>query len=127
MALKPMGIYQSSGRTRDPLGGVAMLIGIAGAFASVILWAYQLDPQGALVHSVASKLGPGLAFGDGLVLTAAICGGVAVTMAIAGSLGGSMRGASAIAIVFGVIALSYPVLAWFQVISRPLLHRFSTG
>ena len=40
-----MGIYQSSGRTRDPLGGVAMPIGIAGAFASVVLWAYQLDPR----------------------------------------------------------------------------------
>jgi hypothetical protein len=122
-----MGIYQSSGRTRDPLGGVAMLIGIAGAFASVVLWAYQLDPRGTVVRSIASKLGPGFAFGDGLVLTAAICGGLAVIIAIAGSLGGTMRGSSVVAIVFGAIALSYPVLAWFQVISRPILNRFSTG
>ena len=122
-----MGIYHSSGRTRDPLGGVAMLIGIAGAFASVVLWAYQLDPHGGFVHSIASRLGPGIALGDGLVLTAGICGGLAVIMAIAGSLGGSMRGSSVVAIVFGVIALSYPVLAWFQVISRPILHRFSAG
>ncbi len=126
MAREAMGIYQSSGRTRNPLGTIAVLVGIAGAFASVVLWAYQLDPSGTFVRSIASKLGPGIALGDGLILVAAICGGIAVIMAIPGSIGGSMRGSSVTAIVFGVIALSYPVLTWFQVVSRPLLHRFSS-
>lgn len=122
-----MGIYQSSGRTRNPLGVVAVLAGVVGAGASTLLWAYQYDPNGLLVRSIASKLGPGIALGDRLVLLAAICGAIAVVMAIAGSLGGSMRGSSVLATVFGVIALSYPVLTWFQVISRPLLRRFSTS
>lgn len=122
-----MGIYQSSGRTRNPLGAVAVLVGVVGAGSSAVLWAYQYSPSGPLVRSIASNLGPGIALGDSLVLLAAICGGLAVVMAIAGSLGGSMRGSSVLAVVFGVIALSYPVLTWFQVVSRPLLHRFSTS
>ena len=63
-----MGIYQSSGRTRNPLGVVSVVMGVVGAAASVILWAYQYDPSGPLVRSVASRLGPGLASGDALVL-----------------------------------------------------------
>jgi hypothetical protein len=122
-----MGIYQSSGHTRNPLGVVSVFVGVVGALASAVLWAYHYDPGGPFVRSIASKLGPGLALGDGMVLLAAICGGLAITMAIAGSVGGSTKGSSAIAIVFGAIALSYPVLSWFKVLSRPVLHRLQTG
>ncbi len=117
-----MGIYQSSGRTRNPLGGVAVFVGLIGAVASVVLWAYQLDPGGSLVSSFASKLGPGLASGDALVLFAAVFGGLAVVSAIAVSVGGSTRASSVLAVVLGVVALSYPVLSWFKVFTRPLLR-----
>jgi hypothetical protein len=117
-----MGIYQSSGRTRNPLGVVSVIVGIGGAAASAVLWAYQYDPGGALVRSLASRLGPGLVLGDRLVFFAAICGIFAVTMAIAGSMGGSSRGSAVVAIVLGVMALSYPALTWLQVFTRPLLH-----
>jgi len=117
-----MGIYQSSGRTRDPLGVVCVLVGGIGAAASAVLWAYQYDPGGLLVRSVASRLGPGLGLGDGLILFAAICGIFAVALAIAGSVGGSTKGASVVAIVLGVTALSYPTLTWLRVFTRPLLH-----
>lgn len=122
-----MGIYQSSGHTRNPLGVVSVFVGIVGALASAVLWAYHYDPGGPFVRSIASKLGPGLALGDGMVLLAAICGGIAISMAIAGSVDGITKGSSAIAIVFGVIALSYPVLSWLKVLSRPVLHRLQTG
>jgi hypothetical protein len=122
-----MGIYQSSGHTRNPLGVVSVFVGIVGALISVVLWAYQYDPGGPFVRSVASRLGPGLALGDSMVLLAAICGGLAIAMAITGSVAGSTKGSSAIAIVFGVIALSYPVLSWFKVLSRPVLHRLNSG
>lgn len=122
-----MGIYQSSGHTRNPLGVVSVSVGIVGALISAVLWAYQYDPGGPFVRSIASRLGPGLAVGDRLVLLAAICGVMAIVMAIAGSVGGSAKGSSAIAIVFGAIALSYPVLSWFKVLSRPVLHRLHTG
>jgi len=117
-----MGIYQSSGRTRNPLGAVSVCVGAVGALASAILWAYQFDPNGPLVRSVAERLGPGLATGDALVLFAAIFGGLAVVSGIATSMGGSTKGSSVFAIVLGVFALSYPVLTWLQVFTRPLLH-----
>lgn len=117
-----MGIYQSSGRTRNPLGAVSVFVGIVGALASVILWAYQFDPNGPLVRSFAERLGPGLASGDALVLFAGIFGAIAVISAIAISVGGSTRASSVVAVVLGVIALSYPVLSWFKVFTRPLLR-----
>jgi hypothetical protein len=98
-------------------------MGLIGAACSAVLWAYQYDPGGPLVRSVASRLGPGLGLGDGLVLFAAICGLFAVVLAIAGSAGGRTRGASVVAIVLGVLALSYPILIWLRVFTRPLLHR----
>jgi hypothetical protein len=117
-----MGIYQSSGRTRNPLGVVSVFVGVVGAVASIVLWAYQFDPGGPLVRSFASKLGPGLASGDALVLFAAVFGGLAVISAIAVSVGGSTRASSVLAVVLGVVALSYPVLSWFKVFTRPLLR-----
>lgn len=118
-----MGIYHSSGRAANPLGVVSMLVGAVGAFASVVLWAYQYDPGGALVRSIATKLGPGIALGDGLVTTALVCGGASVAMVIAGSLGGRLRGSAVVAIVLGVVALSYPILSKLDIITRPLIHR----
>ena len=117
-----MGIYQSSGRTRNPLGVASVIMGAVGAAASIILWAYQYDPSGPLVRSVASKLGPGLASGDALVLFAAVFGVIAVISAIAVSMGGTGKGTSVVAIVLGVVALSYPILSWFKVFTRPLLR-----
>ncbi|MGZ5301737.1 MAG: hypothetical protein ACXWEJ_07930 [Actinomycetota bacterium] len=117
-----MGIYQSSGRTRNPLGVVSVFVGIVGAAASVLLWAYRYDPEGSLVRSIASRLGPGFAFGDTLVLFAAIFGALAVISAIAVSVGGSTRASSVVATVLGVVALSYPVLIWFKVFTRPLIR-----
>jgi hypothetical protein len=117
-----MGIYQSSGHTRNPLGVVSMVVGAVGAAASAILWAYQYDPGGPLVRSIAWRLGPGLASGDALVLFAGIFGALAVISAIAVSVGGSTRASSVVAIVLGVVALSYPVLSWLRVFTRPLLR-----
>ena len=117
-----MGIYQSSGRTRNPLGALAVAVGMLGAGASVILWIYQYDPRGAFIRSVASKLGAGFVLGDTLVLFATIFGLIAVVSAVALSVGGSTRATSILAIILGVIALSYPVLQWFKVFTRPLLR-----
>jgi hypothetical protein len=117
-----MGIYQSSGHTRNPLGVVAVFVGAIGALASVTLWAYQYDPHGPIVRSIASSLGPGFAFGDTLVVFAAIFGALAVIAAIAVSVGGSTRASSVVATLLGVVALSYPLLAWFKVLTRPLLR-----
>jgi hypothetical protein len=121
-----MGIYQSSGHTRNPLGSVAVLVGAVGALASVTLWAYQYDPHGPLVRSIASSLGPGFAFGDTLVVFAAVFGALAVISAIALSIGGTTRASSVVATLLGVIALSYPLLTWFRVFTRPLFKHALT-
>jgi hypothetical protein len=119
-----MGIYQSSGRSTNPLGFFSVLIGAFGAGASAVLWAYQSDPNGAIVRTIASKLGPGFALGDGLVLTALICGVFTVALAIVGALGGSIKGSAVVSIVFGVVALSYPILTKLDVITRPIVQHF---
>ena len=83
----------------------------------------QYDPSGALVRSVASKLGPGLVLGDALVLFAAVFGTLAVVSADRRCRWVGARGRPRfVAIVLGVIALSYPVLQWFKVFTRPLLR-----
>jgi hypothetical protein len=118
-----MGIYESSGRTRNPLGAISICVGIVGAVASIILWAYQFDPNDPYVRSIAGKLGPGLASGDTLVLFAAVFGVLAVIFAIGVSMSGSGRASTVVAIVLGAVALSYPLLSWFKVFTRPLLHQ----
>jgi hypothetical protein len=117
-----MGIYESSGRTRNPLGAISVCVGIVGAVASIILWADQFDPNGPYVRSIAGKLGPGLASGDALVVFAAIFGALAVIFAIGVSVGGNGRASSVVAMVLGAVALSYPLLSWFKGFTRPLLH-----
>ena len=73
-----MGIYQSSGRTRNPLGALAVADGDARRRRVGGPVGLPVDPSGALVRSVASKLGPGFVLGDTLVLFATIFGIIAV-------------------------------------------------
>jgi len=117
-----MGIYQSSGRAANPLGVVSVSVGAIGAFASVVLWAYQYDPHGAFLRSLTARLGSGLVMGDGLMTTALVCGAASVAMAVAGSLGGRLRGSAIVSIVLGVVALSYPILSKLDIVTRPLIH-----
>jgi len=119
-----MGIYHSSGRSSDPLGFFSVLIGLVGAAAALVLWAYQFDPNGSLVSSVAAKLGPGFALGDDLVLTAFLCGVFCVALAVVGALGGKLRGSAVFSIVLGVVALSYPLLTKLDLVTRPLVQHF---
>lgn len=118
-----MGIYQSSGRTQNPLGFVSVVLGAAGALASVVLWVYQYDPRSSLVNAIAARLGPGLVLGDGLVTVSLVSGALAMGLAVVGSLGGRLRSSAVITMVLGVIALSYPLLSKLQVVTRPLVHR----
>jgi hypothetical protein len=55
-----------------------------------------------------------------LVLLAAVLGVMAVVSGILSSLGGRAGGAVIVALVLGVVALSYPVLSWLNVVTGPL-------
>lgn len=115
-----MGIYESSGRTHDPLGIVALGAGAVSAASGLIMWAYQLDPNGALVRSVSARLGAGALLGDRLVMIDLIAGAAAVGLAVIASMGGRAKGTAVAALVLGVIGLSYPILSSLDVIRRPL-------
>jgi hypothetical protein len=115
-----MGIYQSSGQARDPLGIVALGVGVVAAGCAVVMWAYQADPSGALVRSVSSHLGSGALVGDRLELIALVGGALAVGLGVIASLGGRARGTAVAALVLGAIGLSYPILSSLDLISRPL-------
>lgn len=115
-----MGIYGSSGRTHNPLAVLALLVGVVGAACSLVLWLFQANPDGELIGTIASRLGAGALVGDRLLVIALVCGGVAVGLAIVGSLGGRMGGSGVVAVVLGAIALSFPILSSLDVITRPL-------
>lgn len=117
-----MGIYASSGRSRNPFGFLATLIGLVGAASSLVLWTYQLNPTSGLIRSFAARLGPGGLLGDRLSLVAVVCGALAIAVAIVFAMGGKMRASTGAAIALGVLALSYPALSALKVIARPFSH-----
>jgi hypothetical protein len=120
-----MGIYESSGQTRDPLGILALGVGAIAAGCAVIMWAYQADPDSALVRSVSARLGAGALLGDRLVMVSLIAGALAVGLGVIASIGGRAKGTAVGALVLGAIGLSYPVLTSLELIRRPLERTFS--
>jgi hypothetical protein len=111
-------MFGSSGRTSNPLGTVGTLVGAIGAGFSVILWIYHFDPNSTLLGSYAGQMGPGGTLPDQLGALALLFGGMAVVLGIVGGLGGR-GGASTIAsILFGIAAVSYPILNGLHLIER---------
>ena|SRR2546428_10862376 len=117
-----MGIYASSGRSRNPFGFLATLVGLVGAVCSLVLWTYQLNPSSNVIRSFSARLGPGGLLGDRLSLVAVVCGALAIGMAIVFSMGGKMRASTGVAIALGVLAVSYPALSALKVVARPFSH-----
>ena len=118
-----MGIYQSSGRTRNPLGVVSVVVGIVGAAASIILWAYQYDPDRSArsVGRVEAGARPRVRGRTGAVRRG--------LRGVRGHLGDRgvdgwepARDPPSSPSSSASIALSYPVLSWFKVFTRPLLR-----
>jgi hypothetical protein len=120
-----MGIYDSSGQTRDPLGIVALGVGAIAAGCAIVMWAYQADPNSALVRSVSERLGAGALLGDRLVTVSLVAGALAVGLGVIASIGGRAKGTAVAALVLGAIGLSYPVLTSLDLIRRPLERTFS--
>ena len=119
-----MRIYQSSGQTRDPLGILALGVGAVAATCGLVMWAFQLDPNGALVRTISARLAAGGLLGDRLELISLIAGAVAIGLGVIASLGGRARGSAVGALVLGVIGVSYPLLSSLDLITRPLQRTF---
>jgi hypothetical protein len=108
-----MGIYGSSGKTSNPLGGVGVLVGAIGAAISVILWIHYFDPSTSMFGELSVRITVG-DLADQLPVLAAAFGTMAVIGGIAGGLGGRGSGSTVASLLLGIVALSYPVLDWIQ-------------
>jgi len=116
-----MGIYESSGRSyADPIGGVALVTGFAGATLSVALWLARFQPNTALFGSYGARLTAGGPFASQVAILAAVLGVMALLLGMMSSTGGRARLSTSLAIVLGLLALSYPVLTALNMITGPL-------
>ncbi len=112
-------IYGSSGRGSNPLAVIAVVSGAIGAACSIFLWLHLISPDSAFLRSVADHLGGTAVVSSRLGVIALVGGLIAIGLAVLSSLGGSRSGGGvAVAIVLGVIAVSYPILETLDVVSK---------
>jgi hypothetical protein len=111
-------MFGSSGKASNPLGTVGALVGAIGAGFSVILWIYHFNPQSTLLGSYAAQMGPSGTLPDQLGLLALVFGAIAIVLGIVGGLGGRGGAATIASILFGILAVSYPVLNGLHLIER---------
>jgi hypothetical protein len=110
-------IFGSSGRRSNPIGVISILTGLAGALASAVLWIYRLNPETTILGRYGAELGHGSVLTGQLAMLAAILGLMAVIGSVVSSTGGEGASGYFIGLVLGLVALSYPVLSWLNVIS----------
>ena len=113
-------IFGSSGRVSDPLSNVGLLVGIIGMVLTAILWLYYFQPGSQILGSYSEQVGGGGPLHDQMEVLAAVFGVMAVISGVGASLGGRGRGSSVAALIFGLAALSYPVLTYLNVFTRGL-------
>jgi len=110
-----MGIYGSSGRSANPLGGIGVLTGGIGAAFSVILWIHHFNPDTTMLGQYSSQIVYG-ALGDQLLLLAGVFGLMGVIAGIAGGLGGNGSSTTVAALLLGIVGLSYPALSYLNLV-----------
>ncbi len=121
LMVNAMGIYESSGRSyADPISGVALLTGLAGAALSAALWLARFQPGTDLLGAYGARLAAGGPFADQVAILAAVLGGMALLLGLMSTTGGRARLSTSFAIVAGIVAISYPVLTALNVITGPL-------
>jgi hypothetical protein len=113
-------IFGSSGRRSNPIGVISILTGLIGALASGVLWIYRLNPDSTILGKYAAQLGHGGALTGQIAMLAAILGLMAVIGSITSSTGGEGAGGYFIGLVLGLVALSYPVLTWLNIVGGSL-------
>jgi len=118
------GVFGSSGRHSNPLGIVSIVTGLAGALASAILWIYRIQPESQILGKYASQVAHGGPLAGQLAALAAVLGLMAVLSSIMTSSAGEGGGGYFIGLVLGLVALSYPLLTWLNIISGPLKPGF---
>jgi hypothetical protein len=113
-----MGIYGSSGTQANPLGTIGILTGALGAAFSVILWIHHFQPDATFLGEYSAQIVSGGPLADQLRLLAGFFGLMAVIAGIAGGLGGKGSATTVASLLLGIVALTYPVLSWLNVVTR---------
>lgn len=110
-------LFGSSGSHANPIGLVAIVTGLGGALASAVLWIYRLNPNSTILGKYSTEMAHGGLLAGQLATVAALLGLMAIIGAVMATTGGEGAGGYFIGLVFGVVALSYPVLTWLHVVS----------
>ena len=118
------GVFGSSGKRSNPMGAVSIVTGLAGALAGAILWIYRIQPDSQILGKYASQVAHGGPLAGQLAALAAVLGLMAVLSSIMTSSAGEGGGAYFIGLILGLVALSYPLLTWLNIISGPLKPGF---
>jgi hypothetical protein len=111
-----MGIYGSSGRATNPMGGLGVVIGVVGAAFSVILWIHYFDPTSRILGETSIRIING-DLHEQLDVLAFAFGVMAVVSGISGGLGGRGSSTTVASLLLGIVALSYPVMNWLSTTS----------
>jgi hypothetical protein len=112
------GIFGSSGRTVNPVGSLGVVIGLVGALLSGALWLAHFQPDTTVLGQYGAQIAAGGAIVDQIRLLASFLGVMAVLFGIVGGLGGRGSGSTVASLVFGIAALSYPVLTSLNVVQH---------
>ncbi len=111
-------------RRTNPIGVVSIVTGIAGALCSGVLWVYQIEPGSQILGKYSAQLAAGGILSDQVTSLAAVLGMMALITSIMASSGWEGGGAYFIGLVLGLVALSYPVVSWLNIVSEPLKPGF---
>lgn len=117
-------LFGSSGRRANPIGVISLLTGIAGALASAILWIYQIEPSSQILGKYSAQMASGGLLAEQMASLAAVLGLMAIISSMMASSGWEGGGGYFIGLVLGIVALSYPLLTWLNVVSGPLQPGF---
>ena len=115
-----MAVFGSSGRHANPMGIVSIVTGLVGSLASAVLWIYRIEPDSQLLGQYSSQVAHGGQLAEQLSALAAVLGLMAVLASIMTSSSGEGGGGYFIGLVLGLVALSYPLLTWLDILSGPL-------
>lgn len=108
-------VFGSSGKTSNPLGAIGIVVGLIGAAFSILLWLHYYQPATTILGSYSAQIHDGV-LGEQMSTLAAVLGLMAVIAGIGGGLGGRGSSTTVASLLLGIVALSYPVLTWLNVV-----------
>jgi hypothetical protein len=114
-------------RPHNSLGITAIACGLAGSVVTALFWLYQQRPFSSVLGDYAYELTHGGPMRENLVLLAGLLGAVAILAAALSWIGGTANASSVVAVLLGAFAITYPVMAWLEVVGIPLQRQLFVG